>query len=245
MSASLDLGEDVFARHGLSMLVPSRPGYGRTPVAAGPTAEAFADRTAELCGRLGVRQVVAVGISAGSRTALTLAARHSGLVQAVVLVCPLSFAPWPDPRTRRAARVLFHPVAEGFTWALVRLLLRVRNAATLTLMLDSLSTLPGREVLARLDAAERAWLTEFLSGCRSGRGFTLDLRGAADVTAQVRQPVLVVATRTDGSVGFEHAEHLARTLPDARLVESSAVSHLLWIGPGAADLDRAVADFLG
>ena len=37
MNAALALGEEVFAEAGYSVLVPSRPGYGRTPLTTGTT----------------------------------------------------------------------------------------------------------------------------------------------------------------------------------------------------------------
>jgi hypothetical protein len=53
MRAGLALGEEVFIASGHRVLIPSRPGYGRTPLATGITPAAFADVTAELCGDLG------------------------------------------------------------------------------------------------------------------------------------------------------------------------------------------------
>ena len=51
---------------------------------------------------------------------------------------------------------------------------------------------------------------------RSGRGFLNDLRPTPDVTAQIDQPALVIATRTDGGVPFAHAQSLAGTIRHAR-----------------------------
>ncbi|WP_425573246.1 alpha/beta fold hydrolase, partial [Nocardiopsis composta] len=59
LRAGIALGEEELARGGRTVLVPSRPGYGRTAPAAGRTPEAFADTAAELCRRLGVRRVAA------------------------------------------------------------------------------------------------------------------------------------------------------------------------------------------
>ncbi len=80
--------------------------------------------------------------------------------------------------------------------------------------------------------------------CRSGQGFWVDLRPPTDVTADVRQPTLVLASRNDGAVALEHPEHLVATLPDARLVEVGTPSHLLWLGEGAEQTRAAVIDFL-
>ena len=49
MSARCQFGEDTFLDAGYSVLVTSRPGYGRTAVSAGPSAPEFAIRLAGLC----------------------------------------------------------------------------------------------------------------------------------------------------------------------------------------------------
>lgn len=61
LRAGLLLGEEVFAARDCTVLVPSRPGYGGTPLTADDTPAVFADRVAELCGRLGIGQAEAVG----------------------------------------------------------------------------------------------------------------------------------------------------------------------------------------
>jgi pimeloyl-ACP methyl ester carboxylesterase len=64
MRAGLALGEEVFAEAGYTVLVPSRPGYGQTPVSTGGTVEGFTDATRELCTHLGITRLAAVvGVS--------------------------------------------------------------------------------------------------------------------------------------------------------------------------------------
>jgi pimeloyl-ACP methyl ester carboxylesterase len=74
--ASLALGEEVFAAAGYTLLVPSRPGYGRTPLSTGTSVEGYSDVVRELCAHVGIARVAAVvGVSGGGPTAATLAAR--------------------------------------------------------------------------------------------------------------------------------------------------------------------------
>ena len=47
-------------------------------------------RLASLCRRLGLSEVIVVGISIGARSALTLAAFYPKLVRRVILMCPSS-----------------------------------------------------------------------------------------------------------------------------------------------------------
>jgi pimeloyl-ACP methyl ester carboxylesterase len=107
MSAHCRFGEEVFLDAGCTVLVTSRPGYGRTAVHAGPSAPEFAVRLADLCRRLELKEVTVVGISIGARTALSMAAFYPELVPRVILICPTSFRLWPDHRGRRIAYAVF------------------------------------------------------------------------------------------------------------------------------------------
>jgi pimeloyl-ACP methyl ester carboxylesterase len=97
MRAGLALGEDVFADTDCSVLVPSRPGYGRTPVSTGRSVTGFAEVTTALCARLGIARVAAVvGVSGGGPTAVAMAARHPAIVERLILQSAVGPLPWPN-----------------------------------------------------------------------------------------------------------------------------------------------------
>ena len=243
MSARCTLGEATYLELGRSALLVSRPGYGRTDLAAGPSVPEFVPRLARLIADLGLRPRAAVGISLGARSAMTLAAFYPELVQRVVLLCPVSFRPWPPSRTRRAARMAFNPAAERVTWGIVHRMLRRDPDRALPRLVEDLSTLPGAEVVERL-GPDRDAMVEFLLSCRSSLGFMNDLRSPTDVAPDVRQPALVVASRYDGAVAAEHPRHLVATLPRARLVDVDTPTHVLWLGQGAEQTRAAITEFL-
>ncbi len=246
MRAGLALGEEVFADAGYSVLAPSRPGYGRTPLSVGGSVAGFADTTRVLCDHLGISRVEAVvGISGGGPTAVAMAARHPGQVRRLILQSAVGPPSWPDRGTRLGAHLGFHATTEGATWGAVRALLRLAPDTGLQLMLGGLSTMPGRDVLAGLGPDDRDTLRGLFSTMRSGQGFLNDLHPAPDVTAAVTQPTLVIATRHDGGVPFAHALALAAAIPNAELVESRADSHLIWFGPDWRAIARRIRVFLG
>ena len=247
MHAGVALGEKPFLNRGYSVLVPSRSGYGRTPLSAGAAPGVFADVVLKLLGHLGLGNLSAVvGISAGGPYAVSMAARHPERVRRLILQSSVSSLPWPDAKTRVAARVAFNPITERATWAATRLLLRLAPDRGLSILLGSLSTESGRRVLDGVDAEGRAELIQLFKAMRSGRGFVNDLATTLEpeVARSVSQPTLVMASRSDGSVPFEHSEQLARLVPDAQLFTSDAPSHLLWFGRSAKQLDHAIHDFL-
>ncbi|WBB53916.1 alpha/beta fold hydrolase [Verrucosispora sp. WMMD573] len=227
MRAGLTLDERVYDEADASVLAPSRPGYGRTPVTTGTTVPGFADVTADLCRHLGVERVTAaVGISAGGPTAVAFAARHPTLVERLILQSAVGPLPYPDRRsTRLLAGLMFSPGTEGATWGGMRALLRRAPDRGLRQMLSGLATLPADQVLAGLTPAQRTQLVWLFSRMRSGAGFRNDLRPREDLTGQVTQPALVIASRRDGAVSFAHAEALVAGIPRAELIESQADHH--------------------
>jgi pimeloyl-ACP methyl ester carboxylesterase len=243
--AGLAVGEDVFAQDGYTILAPSRPGYGRTPLSTGTTVTGFADVTGTLCAHLGITKVAAVtGTSGGGPTAVAMAARHPHLVERLILQSAVGPLPYPDRRTRLGAKVVFAAPAEPATWGLMRVLLRHAPDATLRMLLGSLSTLPARNVIAGLNAEQRTALATLFSRMRSGRGFLNDLRTTPDITADVSQPTLVIATRHDGGVPFAHAQALTAAIRHARLVESHADSHLIWLARDWPNIAETIRIFL-
>jgi pimeloyl-ACP methyl ester carboxylesterase len=230
--AGLALGEEVFAAAGCTLLAPSRPGYGRTPLSTGTSVEAYTDVVRELCAHLGVTRIAAtVGISGGGPTAATMAARHPDLVERLILVSAVSWLPYPDRRTRVGAHLVFAAATEAVTWAGIRALARTAPELCLRLMISGLSTRPVSEVKAELPTGDRDLLLALFTQMRSGHGFINDLRPTPDVTAHILQPTLVIATRADGGVPFTHARSLAAGIRNAELVESRAHTHFVWLAP--------------
>src|SRR5579885_804452 len=77
--------EPFFLEHGYQLVIPSRPGYGKTSPSTGKTAEAFSDTLIHFLDYLNLEQVIVVGISAAGRTALQLAGRHPDRVSKIIL----------------------------------------------------------------------------------------------------------------------------------------------------------------
>jgi pimeloyl-ACP methyl ester carboxylesterase len=205
----------------------------------------FADATRVLCGHLGISKVAAVvGISGRGPTAVTMAARHPDLVARLVLQSAVGWLAWPDRRTRLAAHAMFAATTERATWAAVHTLMRLAPDAGLRMLLSDLSTLPVRDVMAVLNTEDRARLIALFSHRRSGFGFLNDLRRTPDVTADVGQPTVVIATRKDGSVPFTHAQSLTTAIRRAELIESQADSHFIWLGSDWPAIAGKIRTFL-
>jgi pimeloyl-ACP methyl ester carboxylesterase len=248
LRAGLPLGEDALVAAGYTVLVPSRPGYGRTPLwPQGSDPTDCAARTGKLCRHLGLGPFAAVlGVSAGAPTAVAMAVHEGQRVRSLVLLSARSSLPWPDGATRAVARVAFRAPVERVPWALTHQLVRRAPDVGLRLMMGSLSTLPAGRVVADLSSDERHRLRTLFAGMSSGRGFTNDLRQRVDPAQEraVTQPTLIVHSPWDGQVGPAHARQLSESIPGSTVFESPALSHLLWFGTGAAATEQRTLEFV-
>lgn len=247
LRAGLSLSEVPLIAAGYTVLAPSRPGYGRTPLTAGPGPARFADLTAALCSHLGLTKILAViGVSAGGPTAVAMAAQDPERVRSLVLHSARSSLPFPNGATRLAARLAFDPHLEAWTWSAMRRLIQRSPAAGLRLMMGSLSTLPAPQVVEDLTPPERRMVVDAFARMRSGAGFANDVRHPVDPSFErrVTQRTLVVASHADGQVRWDHAEQLSRNIPLSTTWASPSLSHLIWFGSGGPATNQRTEEFL-
>ena len=232
---------------GFSILTPSRPGYGQTPVAVGPTAVAAADAMLGLLDVLQIAQVSVIAISAGGPTGLQLAARYPTRINKLVLESAVTQR-WLTPAdpVYRLARRLFHPRIEKITWFMLRVLARIAPRLAASQMVGSFSTLPVTTVMQQLSTAEINAIGQMIARQTSGHGFMLDLDHEVDtsVLQSIVTPTLVIHSHHDNSVPFAHALHAQAQIAGAELFAAQTWGHLLWLGEGAPAVERNVIDFL-
>jgi pimeloyl-ACP methyl ester carboxylesterase len=236
--------EQFFLREGYKLIIPSRPGYGATPLATGKTAEAFADALVDLLDHLQVERVIVLGISAAGPTALQFAGRHPERVSLLILQNAVTGARFPGPVTRVGAYVIFNRWTEGWTWAAFRAFAGVAPQRALTIMMGSLSSLDPAQVVATMSQAQQRAALAFLLVSRSGAGFLHDLHHHCGDLGRITAPSLIIASQYDGSVDLTHARYAADHIPDAELFICPAESHLLWFSSYNGDIEQKMRAFL-
>jgi pimeloyl-ACP methyl ester carboxylesterase len=65
-----------------------------------------------------------------------------------------------------------------------------------------------------------------------------------DVLQAISQPVLVIHSREDNSVPFNHAEWSLENIRQAELCEGGCTGHFFWIGPDSPRISRKLVEFL-
>ncbi|HEY2302018.1 MAG TPA: alpha/beta hydrolase [Acidimicrobiales bacterium] len=205
-----------------TVIVPDRPGYGRT----GGTALGFrgnADAIADLLDRYGISSATIVGHSWGGGVAIALAEGHPGRVAGLVLVS--SIGPG-DPLSRLDRLLAIPPV--GTAIAAV-----VLNAAGLVLSLAAVRRYIDRRVRGTNDESLAAMADAWRAGkvWRSyvieQRALVYELPGLAPGMAWIQAPTAVLIGGADHVVPPASGERLAASIPGARLTCLAGVGHLL------------------
>jgi pimeloyl-ACP methyl ester carboxylesterase len=213
----------AFPEAGFQFICPSRPGYLRTPLSAGTTAEEQADLTAALLDALGIEKAAVIGCSAGGPPTIQFALRYPdrcwGLVMGNAIVAPISHA-----------YDLMVPVARAFfgwdwlTWFGV-------NRAVLYLLRPNL----GMQTMG--DPAKQVHIQAMLDSIYPTSirraGFLNDMdqvqHNGSYPLEQITAPALVVHGTADVVVPYRQGEETARRIPNARFLSVPGGTHLCFI----------------
>ena len=236
--------ERFFLDRGYQLIIPSRPGYGKTPSANGRNAEVFCDVLSDLLDDLQLEKVVVIGISGGGPTALQLAGRYPQRVNKLILQNAVTGGKLSPTSTRLGAYVFFNRWVEGWTWRAFRFLARVSPVAVLKIMMGSLSSLNPAQVVAMMSQAQRDKALGLLLALQSGTGFLNDYYHTCGELSRITAPTLIIRSRYDGSIDESHATYALERIPHAQLFVSPAESHLLWFSEYNQAIEQKMEQFL-
>jgi pimeloyl-ACP methyl ester carboxylesterase len=228
------LARDLVDRH--TVLLPSRPGYGRTPSGSGRTPSEQAALYAALLDSLELREPVGViGVSGGGPSALAFAQEHAARTDALALLCALAPHLMPIPLSVRVVAAM-PPVATPFS-ALKRR--RKRGILLDATRIDSQIT---RDLTAdermRLAAGSRLRddLVDYLHSHAEApaglRGLANDAkqmhaaRGRPQPADAVRAPTLLLHGDADSVVPITHMHHHASVMPHAKVEVFADAGHI-------------------
>ncbi|MGC8463016.1 MAG: alpha/beta fold hydrolase [Acidimicrobiales bacterium] len=225
----------------LWVLVPDRPGYGRTLRAAGGLEENAAVLAGELERRRASPAVV-VGHSYGGGIALLLAARRPELVAGLVLVGSIG--------GRGSVNTLDHLLAVPGAGEALAAAGLVATPALATLRKLAVGLTGGRRMLAARLASTLPDGDLVVPGgevARTARSFAVEQRALVveaarleGATTQVSAPTTVVSGTWDTVVPPSAQAALARAVDGARLVRLEGVGH--FVARDAPDLLAAIVE---
>lgn len=223
LSIAVDLLGD-----GYRVIAPSRFGYLRTPVPRNSSPAEQADAHAALLDQLRLSKVIALGVSAGARSAVELAVRHPNRVAALILIVPGTYSP-SSPVSITAGRgneLAFWAVNNGgdFVWWAAEKIAPSILIRFVGVRPDLMQTLPPTTRSRVMRVVENIEpLSSRLDGIRVDSNAKLHELPLSTITA----PTLIISARDDLFNTLPAAQFLASKIPGATLVVYGNGGHLL------------------
>jgi pimeloyl-ACP methyl ester carboxylesterase len=231
---------------GFSVLTPSRPGYGRTPLEVGRSAAQSAEALIALLDSLQVQTCSVIAVSGGGPTGIALAAGYPERVQRLILAEAVSR---PEERPNEPSyknQTAFYGPMHNVMWGLLGLMSRWSPRAMARQTLVIFSSHDPDDGLGRLSTEDIEKLCRFYQGRSSRRGALNDATHTVggDLIGAVRQPTLVIHSREDNSVPYAHAEWSLEHIQQAEICEAGFTGHFFWVGPDFPRLSQRMVAFL-
>lgn len=227
------VAEDLSDR--FTVVIPSRPGYGRTPLSVGRTPEEQADAYAALLDEMGIDTVAVAGASGGGPSSLAFARRYPQRTRALVLACAMSPYLIEVPT---AMRWLTLPRGVGeFTSAIGRIVGRrkLENERAVAAWAKK-SLTPEEFAWMTEDPKIREDLIRFarthldappgLSGMRNDLVQVKRAKAEGPPQSPVTAPTLILHGDADAVVGLDHAHFHAKMTPFSTLEIFPGAGHV-------------------
>jgi pimeloyl-ACP methyl ester carboxylesterase len=243
--------EGALLAEGFQLMVPNRPGYGRTPLSSGRSSSDCADLAAALLDELGITKVVVMGCSGGGLFAARFAERHPAKSLCLVLQCAPTHrwdAPeWLPEHSRWTYPILRRRLSRRLLLAAYRWNLKFAEPLAL-LRLET-----GRrfdEAGGNQAALELCQVTlRCMKECqRRSAGFDNDVKILLQedllLPGAVTCPTLVIHDDLDPLAPVAHRDWSIACIPHAERCDVHALGHLIWIGADAEAMHRERVEFM-
>ena len=231
---------------GFSVLTPSRPGYGRTPLETGRTAAEAVQALIALLDSLQIQTCSVVAISGGGPTGIALAAGSPQRVERLVLVAAISRPEERPNEPNYKNQVAFYGPMHRVMWGMLGLMSRLSPPNMARQTLTIFSTHNPDDGMSRLSSKDIEKICRFYQGRSSRMGALNDATHTVGkkLLRAISQPTLVVHSREDNSVPFSHAEWSLENIPHAELCEAGFTGHFFWVGPDFGPISQRMVEFL-
>jgi pimeloyl-ACP methyl ester carboxylesterase len=238
----MPLAEDLAPQ--FEVLLPSRPGYGATPLRVGRTYDEQADTYAALLDALRIERASIVGISGGGPSSVSFASRPDRC-DVLVLVCALAPHLFRGPPRMRLLNL---PLLPELAMPAVRALARRRIRRPKLVDAYMQRTLTADELQRAESEGMRADVVRHMlshqaapPGLAGLRNDAAQMRGAEWTATNVSCPTLVLHSDCDSVVPLRHAQFHAGAIPGAELRVLEQAGHLFMVTrrPEATDAVRA------
>ncbi|SEN05281.1 Pimeloyl-ACP methyl ester carboxylesterase [Mesobacillus persicus] len=244
-----EFGYQALVENGFSVITPSRAGYGGTSKAVGESLSTACEYYLKLLKHLDLQKVHLLAISAGGPSGIYFAANYPDRVCSLTLQSAVT-KEWLTPKDKeyKAARILFRPQTEKYTWKLISSMNNVFPQFIFNQMFPSFSKLTYKEAKGMHSRDDVEAVRKMNNRQRSRDGFFLDLEQIKEVSVETLQaincPTLIMHSKHDGSVPLEHPYFAHENIPHSQLCLLDTWGHLIWLGYSSKDTDESLIEFL-
>lgn len=233
-----------FDTNKFQLITPSRPGYGKTPLGDKFTPRKTADLVVELLNYLKIDKVVLYAISAGGLTSIELASRYPDRIDKLILASAVS-KKWLDKNGQvyKTAKKLFNPKMEKIVWGLIRIFSKIFPKMIANNFYPQFS----KNKLHKLDNGDVNELLSTFKHFNSKSGFMIDIEQdiESEIITEIQCPTLIIHSKNDNSVSFEHAEHANKMINNSKLIGlDNEWGHLFWIGKDSNESIKMIIEFI-
>jgi pimeloyl-ACP methyl ester carboxylesterase len=226
------------------LITPSRPGYGNTPLDVNTTPKKTADLVVALLNYLGIDKVVLYAISAGGLTSIEFAGKYPERVEKLILASAVS-KKWLDKNGRvyRTAKKLFNPKTERLVWGMIRFF----SGIFPKLIANNFYPQFSKNEPHRLKEKDIKELLRTFKHFNSKSGFMSDIEHDVEkgLISNIQCPTLIIHSKNDNSVSYEHAEYAKRMIKNSKLLGlDNDWGHLFWIGIDSNESIRKTIEFI-
>ncbi|MCM2677425.1 alpha/beta fold hydrolase [Alkalicoccobacillus plakortidis] len=244
-----EFGYKALIDNGFSIITPSRPGYGNSSKEVGKSLAIACEFYMELLNHLNINKVHLIAMSAGGPSGLCFASKYQNVVCSLTLQSAVT-KEWLTIKDKeyKAARILFHPRTEKYTWKLISSVNNLFPQFIFNQMFPSFSKLTRDEAMNELSKEDVEEIRKMNNRQRSGHGFLIDLSQINELSTENLQaitcPTLIMHSKHDSSVPLEHPYFAHEKISNSELHLLDTWGHLIWLGKSKRNTDEILMDFL-
>ena len=189
-----------------SVISPSRPGYFRTPLSVGETAQEQADAYAALLDTLHIDSVIVIAYSGGGPSAIQFALRHPDKCSRLVLISVIS-----QKMTNEDSFIQSLFSMEYGTWFVIKMMLSQSQDENF------------------IPVAETYLQSDIFPPSETNSGRENDIYQFTHLEdyplEQIQVPTIIIHGTNDEIIPISEAENLASKIPAARLLKQDGKDH--------------------
>ncbi len=251
---------DEFTKAGYKIISPSRPGYFGTPLNNDANYAYQADLFAELLDHLNINQkIIVLGLSAGGPAAIEFAKKYTDKCASLILINSPSSKLKSETALKSLMNIHSIPyinkssdLNSWFTFNLAKISVKQIVKPILNKCMNATEQERNTQIdqlVSRSKTKEE--LLNYLKVISPKRnrisGFKNDLKNLSDYqigSKKIRIPVLIIHSKKNQIINFNHAEQTKRIFPKAQLYSYDGLGHAFWMGNDRSMIHSKILDFI-